>query len=208
VQQRAFEALMELEEEEDGGFGGMEDDDDDMEEDGDDDDEDEEDEDEDELDEDEFGDPLEMDEDAFDEVDPRSAQSEFGGVEMLVPRRSFKGARNVETVKDCEWNGERIGGMLRCLHLVALSLKCCVGNFLGVRSDKVCSGSDDGNFFVWDKDTGRLEGIYEGDGSVVNGEQRCRELYVPMRLISLSNGATPYTPDRSRQWDRQYRQGV
>ena len=43
------------------------------------------------------------------------------------------------------------------------------GNFLGARSDKVCSGSDDGNFFVWDKDTGRLEGIWEGDGHVVNG---------------------------------------
>jgi nuclear receptor interaction protein len=94
---------MELEDDEDGGLGGMDDDDDDMEADGDDDDDDEEDEDE--LDEDEFGDPLEMEEDAFDEVDPRSAQSEFGGVEMLVPRRSFRGARNVETVKDCEWIG-------------------------------------------------------------------------------------------------------
>lgn len=41
--------------------------------------------------------------------------------------------------------------------------------FLGARSNKVCSGSDDGNWFVWDKETGRLEGIWEGDGSVVNG---------------------------------------
>jgi hypothetical protein len=45
-----------------------------------------------------------------------------------------------------------------------------IGNFLGLRSDKVCSGSDDGHFFVWDKDTGRLEGIWEGDGSIVNGQ--------------------------------------
>lgn len=68
----------------------------------------------------------------------------FASVDMIGPRRSFKGAKNMETVKDC--------------------------NFLGVRSDKICSGSDDGNFFVWDKDSGRLEGIWEGDGHVVNGE--------------------------------------
>jgi WD and tetratricopeptide repeat-containing protein 1 len=37
-------------------------------------------------------------------------------------------------------------------------------------SDKIASGSDDGNFFVWDKATGRLDGIWEGDGSVVNGQ--------------------------------------
>jgi WD and tetratricopeptide repeat-containing protein 1 len=36
-------------------------------------------------------------------------------------------------------------------------------------SDKVASGSDDGNFFVWDKVTGRLDGIWRGDENVVNG---------------------------------------
>jgi hypothetical protein len=50
------------------------------------------------------------------------------------------------------------------------------GNFLGARSDKVCSGSDDGNFFVWDKDTGRLEGIWAADGHVVNGEWQTSSL--------------------------------
>lgn len=45
-----------------------------------------------------------------------------------------------------------------------------LGNFLGARSDKVCSGSDDGNFFVWDKHTGRLDGIWAADGHVVNGQ--------------------------------------
>nr|XP_018260705.1 uncharacterized protein I303_06420 [Kwoniella dejecticola CBS 10117]OBR82863.1 hypothetical protein I303_06420 [Kwoniella dejecticola CBS 10117] len=80
----------------------------------------------------------------------------FDHVEMIYPRRSFKGARNVETVKDC--------------------------NFLGVRADKVCSGSDDGNFFVWDKDTGRLEGIWEGDGSVVN----VMEQHPTLPLVAVS----------------------
>lgn len=41
-------------------------------------------------------------------------------------------------------------------------------NFIGIDDEFVASGSDDGNFFLWQKDTGRLHGIYEGDGSVVN----------------------------------------
>ena len=32
----------------------------------------------------------------------------------------------------------------------------------------MASGSDDGNFFIWNKPTGTLHGIYEGDSSVVN----------------------------------------
>ncbi|WVR07807.1 hypothetical protein IAU60_004850 [Kwoniella sp. DSM 27419] len=86
----------------------------------------------------------------------RLEREAFDDVELVMPRRSFKGARNVETVKDC--------------------------NFLGTRADKVCSGSDDGNFFVWDKDTGRLEGIWEGDGSVVN----VMEQHPTLPLIAVS----------------------
>lgn len=115
--------------------------------------------------EDDFGEEEEYDEDDYEEeeeddddddeygddedddhltVDPRTSSTEFAGVDCIYPRRSFKGARNVETVKDC--------------------------NFLGVRADKVAAGSDDGHFFVWDKESGKLEGIWEGDGSVVNSE--------------------------------------
>ncbi|OCF32192.1 hypothetical protein I316_06106 [Kwoniella heveanensis BCC8398] len=113
---------------------------------------------EDEIDFDDFGEDDDEDGENDDEdvdMDPDVGILGFGGsnasrleagafdkVEKVLPRRSFRGARNVETVKDC--------------------------NFLGIRADKICSGSDDGNFFVWDKDTGRLEGIWEGDGSVVN----------------------------------------
>jgi WD40 repeat protein len=32
----------------------------------------------------------------------------------------------------------------------------------------VTSGSDDGNFFIWRKDTAAIAGVYEGDSSVVN----------------------------------------
>lgn len=31
-----------------------------------------------------------------------SSEGEFKGVEVLYPRKSYRGARNVETVKDCE----------------------------------------------------------------------------------------------------------
>jgi DDB1- and CUL4-associated factor 8 len=41
-------------------------------------------------------------------------------------------------------------------------------NFLGPHDEFVTSGSDDGNFFIWDKATAALRGIYEGDSSVVN----------------------------------------
>ena len=41
-------------------------------------------------------------------------------------------------------------------------------NFLGAEDEFVTSGSDDGNFFIWEKNTGKLQGIYEGDGCVVN----------------------------------------
>lgn len=41
-------------------------------------------------------------------------------------------------------------------------------NFIGAEDEFVASGSDDGNFFLWNKETGGLHGIYDGDGSVVN----------------------------------------
>ncbi|KAI0732902.1 WD40 repeat-like protein [Fomitopsis betulina] len=63
-------------------------------------------------------------------------------VPIVYPRTRFSGACNVETVKDV--------------------------NFLGPQDEYVVSGSDDGNFFIWRKDTGQLHDILEGDGSVVN----------------------------------------
>ena len=41
-------------------------------------------------------------------------------------------------------------------------------NFLGPQDEYVVSGSDDGNWFMWDKKTRRLHDILEGDGAVVN----------------------------------------
>ncbi|TFK75871.1 WD40 repeat-like protein [Pluteus cervinus] len=84
----------------------------------------------------------EEEEDELDQYSTVDEDDRFINVSIVLPRRQYKGARNVETVKDV--------------------------NFLGPHDEFVTSGSDDGNFFIWDKATGALEGIYEGDGSVVN----------------------------------------
>ncbi|KAI0352957.1 WD40 repeat-like protein [Trametes cingulata] len=75
------------------------------------------------------------------EGEPRGDER-YAKVPTIMPRSRFSGACNVETVKDV--------------------------NFLGPRDEFVVSGSDDGNWFMWDKDTGRLHDILEGDGTVVN----------------------------------------
>lgn len=67
--------------------------------------------------------------------------SPFSTAPIVYPRRLYRGARNVETVKDV--------------------------TFLGAEKNFIGSGSDDGNFFVWSKE-GKLEGIWEGDSAVVN----------------------------------------
>lgn len=39
---------------------------------------------------------------------------------------------------------------------------------MGPSDEYVVSGSDDGLWFMWSKATSEIEGIWEGDGSVVN----------------------------------------
>lgn len=64
------------------------------------------------------------------------------GVPIGVPIRSFSGHVNVETVKDV--------------------------NFFGLRDEFVMSGSDDGLLFIWDKLTGKIVTMLQGDSSVTN----------------------------------------
>lgn len=54
------------------------------------------------------------------------------------------------------------------LSILRSCLTSLLVNFLGPRDEFVVSGSDDGNWFMWEKDTGRLHDILEGDGTVVN----------------------------------------
>jgi nuclear receptor interaction protein len=59
-----------------------------------------------------------------------------------APTRQYRGHCNVRTVKDV--------------------------NYFGPDDEYVVSGSDDGNFFIWDRKTGELVNVLEGDGEVVN----------------------------------------
>ena len=41
-------------------------------------------------------------------------------------------------------------------------------NFIGERGEYVAAGSDDGNVFVWEKATGNIVRVLQGDDSIVN----------------------------------------
>ncbi|KAF8605379.1 WD40 repeat-like protein [Ceratobasidium sp. AG-I] len=73
-----------------------------------------------------------------------ASRTKYSGLDrpVIQPRKEYRGAGNVQTVKDV--------------------------NFLGPNDEFVTSGSDDGNWFMWSKKSGELLGIWEGDGSVVN----------------------------------------
>ncbi|KAK7470605.1 hypothetical protein VKT23_002029 [Stygiomarasmius scandens] len=88
------------------------------------------------------GDDDDDSDDEEEDMDTNPEEMFEPGVPVIRPRHRYAGARNVDTVKDV--------------------------NFLGPFDEFVVSGSDDGNFFVWNKSTKKLHGIYEGDGSVVN----------------------------------------
>ena len=49
---------------------------------------------------------------------------------------------------------------------------CKEANFYGMRDEYVLSGSDDGRFFVWEKNSGRVLGAKESDTRVTNCIQR------------------------------------
>ncbi|BGP56941.1 hypothetical protein JCM8202v2_004577 [Rhodotorula sphaerocarpa] len=61
-------------------------------------------------------------------------------VPLVAPWRKYEGHANSQTVKDC--------------------------NFMF--GDLVVSGSDDGNWFAYDRQSGEIRGIFKGDSSVVN----------------------------------------
>ncbi|KAM0790270.1 hypothetical protein ACM66B_005575 [Microbotryomycetes sp. NB124-2] len=93
----------------------------------------------------------EMDSEDDDEDEPssevfshlRRPRSYHEDVPMIAPRQRYTGHANSATVKDV--------------------------NFLSFGQDAhVMSGSDDGNWFVWDKESAELVAIYEGDSNVVN----------------------------------------
>lgn len=121
------------------------------------------DDDDDDMDADEI-DRVEFDADEDEDEDEENGSSRelrfYPEVPVVLPRRRFAGACNVETVKD----GERsylVSWLVPNHGLLAV-------NFLGPSDEFVASGSDDGHVFLWKKSTGELHDILEGDGSVVN----------------------------------------
>ncbi|KAK4994336.1 hypothetical protein LTR66_005608 [Elasticomyces elasticus] len=90
--------------------------------------------------------------------------------------RVYRGHCNVKTVKDV--------------------------NFFGLNDEYVVSGSDDGNFFMWErtgKNAGQLVGIWEGDGEVVNAIQG--HPYEPTLAVSgIDHTIKIFSPDaRARE---------
>ena len=89
------------------------------------------------------------------------------------PTRTYRGHCNVRTVKDV--------------------------NYFGLDDEYVVSGSDDGNFFMWDRKSGELVGLWEGDGEVVNVVQG--HPYETMLAVSgIDHTIKIFSPDaRARQ---------
>lgn len=100
-----------------------------------------------------------------DDEDKTGGDERYDKVSTIMPRSRFGGVCNVETVKD----GAFIVYIL-VFHTSGFLLIGCliIVNFLGPQDEFIVSGSDDGNWFMWEKDTGRLHDILEGDGTVVN----------------------------------------
>ena len=94
-------------------------------------------------------------------------------VERDVPcsphTRIYRGHCNVRTVKDV--------------------------NFFGLQDEYIVSGSDSGHVFIWEKKTGQLVNILEGDGEVVNVVQGIhRAGNFPLVLSLTSAIGHPYEP--------------
>jgi nuclear receptor interaction protein len=106
----------------------------------------------------EQSDDEESDSDSDDSDDEGSRRSKFSAAKNVPCSshlRSYQGHCNVQTTKDV--------------------------NFYGLQEEYIVSGSDCGNFFIWEKKTGRLVNILEGDCEVVNVIQRKYPFYqIPM----------------------------
>jgi len=88
-------------------------------------------------------------------------------IPVIFPRSKYTGACNVETVKDV--------------------------NFVGPQDELVASGSDDGNVFLWNKISGKLHDILEGDASVVNVIET--HPYLPVIAVSgIDNSVKLFGP--------------
>ncbi|KAI0081776.1 WD40 repeat-like protein [Panus rudis PR-1116 ss-1] len=116
------------------------------------------------------------DHDEDEDEDMSSSEDEEDGephsdIPVVLPRSRYADICNVETVKDV--------------------------NFLGPTDEFVASGSDDGNLFIWKKNTGKLHDILEGDEHVVNVIE-CHP-YLPLIAASgIDHTVKLFAPTRGR----------
>ena len=103
-------------------------------------------------------------------------------IPCVASTRSYSGHCNVRTVKDV--------------------------NYFGLDDEYVVSGSDDGNFFIWDRKTSELVNVLEGDGETVNVIQG--HPYETMLAVSgIDHTIKIFSPDaRARQAARMGTQGI
>jgi DDB1- and CUL4-associated factor 6 len=90
--------------------------------------------------------------------------------------RDYRGHCNVDTTKDV--------------------------NFYGLQDEYIVSGSDCGSLFIWEKKTGRLVNILEGDQEVVNVIQRkfCKITPLYSCCESTNSCSTPIRTNVSSFW--------
>ncbi|XP_050377111.1 protein ALTERED SEED GERMINATION 2 isoform X2 [Argentina anserina] len=69
-------------------------------------------------------------------------------------------------------------------------------SFLGQRGEYVASGSDDGRWFIWEKQTGRLIKLLQGDEAVVNCVQ-CHPSDCVVATSGIDNTIKLWTPSAS-----------
>jgi nuclear receptor interaction protein len=126
---------------------------------------------EDEDDENDNDDDEDMDNDSDDDErdDSSSELDEEDGVPNAgIPRFLYTSSFQRRRMRD------KVGADVPC----SSSIKCYRGhcnvktvkdvNYFGLDDEYVVSGSDDGNFFIWDRKTSELVNVLEGDGEVVN----------------------------------------
>lgn len=131
---------------------------------------DDEDEEDDEVDEDEDeesdSDGISSSDDPETSMPSNQRRTPFREIPLVRPSKIYKGHRNVDTVKDVNF-----GGM----------------------DNLVVSGSDDGNVFIYDKNTSEILGIWKGDGSVVNVMQYHPEMPI-MAVSGIDNSVKILAP--------------
>lgn len=124
------------------------------------------------------------DEEAFSRLD--RFRSYHSVVPLISPRREYTGHRNETTVKDV--------------------------NFAFGNDSFVVSGSDDGNWFVWDKESEELVGIFKGDDSGEPG--KLVSVFVSLtHLSSLTHSrqrapTSPTSSSRRHLGHRSHRQNL